>query len=154
MDDLRLYSRRATTLALALALALLLAACQRGMAPPTVPPTATALARLRIANLSDVPIEGLVVAFPALNETMLSLRVPFGDVPAGGMSDYREIPGDVYRYAAYRYTLDGAMVDQPVTDWVGEVPMAGSAFTYTLSFDPRQPPGNQLSLVEVTVDTP
>lgn len=154
MDDLRLYPRRAATLALVLALALLLAACQRGTAPPTVPPTATALARLRIANLSDVPIEGLVVVFPALNETMLSLRVPFGDVPAGEMSDYREIPGGVYRYAAYHYTLEGTTVDQPVTDWMGEVPMAGSAFTYTLSFDPRQRPGYQIRLVEVTVDTP
>ena len=61
----------------------------------------------------------------------------YGDVPAGATTDYVEMPGGVYGYAAYDFELDGAMTQQAVIDWVGEKPLSGSDFTYTLLFNPE-----------------
>jgi hypothetical protein len=81
-----------------------------------------------------------------------SLRVSFGDVAPGATTDYRDVPGGVYRYAAYRLTIDGVITDQPVVDWVGEVPMVGIAFTYRIDVDTSRPRGQIVRLVAVTRD--
>ena len=132
--------------------ALALGACVgvEGTAGP--PPGAPEPQRLRVGNLSDQPIEGLVVLFPGAAWDGPAARVEIGDVPSGELSDYVEVPGGVYRYAAYEYVLDGERLTQPVTDWVGESPMAGRAFTYELSFDPDGQYGQHITLVAVTVD--
>ena len=54
----------------------------------------------------------------------------------------------------YAYTLAGEPVTQPVTDWVGENPMAGRQFTYEIRLDPAQIQGGQMILVNVLTDTP
>ena len=69
------------------------------------------------------------------------------------MGDTRRA-GRVYRYGAYAYTLDGEPMTQPVTDWVGENPMAGRQFTYEIRLDPAQIQGGQMILVNVLTDTP
>jgi hypothetical protein len=55
----------------------------------------------------------------------------------------------VYRYAAYRFQVDGQEVTQPVIDWVGEEPVPGQAFTYVLDYDPAREPIQQVVLLEV-----
>ena len=67
-------------------------------------------------------------------------------------TEYRVFPKGVYGYAAYRYDVNGETVTQPVIDWVGEEPMQGSAFTYTINYDPARPPIQQIQLVQVTRD--
>jgi hypothetical protein len=101
--------------------------------------------RLRVVNGGSVAILKLTVLFP-------EDQITFGDIPAGATSAYREAPNGVYRYAAYRLELDGATVTQPVIDWVGETPMEGEAFTYTLSVDPRRSPAQIVQVVSVTRD--
>jgi hypothetical protein len=100
---------------------------------------------LRIVNGGSVAILKLTVLFP-------EDQIPFGDIPAGATSPYREAPNGVYRYAAYRLDIDGATVTQPVIDWVGETPLEGEAFTYTLSVDTQGPPLQIVQLVGVTRD--
>jgi hypothetical protein len=109
-------------------------------------------ALLRIVNSGRQDIAGLVVLFPGLATDPASGRVEFGDVPAGQATEYREVPGGVYKYAAYEYAVDGGVTDQPVVDWVGETPMAGSRFTYRIAFDSSKRPGTQIRLVKVEVD--
>jgi len=50
--------------------------------------------------------------------------------------------------------LDNRVVNQAVVDWVGESPMQGAKFTYRLQLNTSQPPGNQVELVEASVDQP
>lgn len=104
-------------------------------------------AHLRVVNTGGEDIEDLTVGFPAG-------RIEFGDVPAGSTTAYREAPDGVYGYAAFRFKIDGQLVTQPVVDWVGEVPMAGKGFTYTLELVPSSHPfmHRMVQLVEVTVD--
>lgn len=102
--------------------------------------------RLRITNNGSVPIHNLVVLFP-------EDRILFGDVPAGTTTEYQDVPNGVYSYAAYQFEVDGQVVTQPVLDWVGEIPMNGTRFTYVLDFDPdRENTGDQIQLIEVTND--
>ena len=97
-------------------------------------------ARLRITNVGDMPIRNLTVLFP-------EDQVHFGDVAVGETSRYVDVPHGVYHYAAYRLEIDGALVTQPVIDWVGDEPMQGESFTYSLAAS-RQ----RVELVMVTVD--
>jgi hypothetical protein len=101
--------------------------------------------RLRIKNSSTVPIENLTVIF-------LQERVVFGTIAPGAMSEYKIFPKGVYGYAAYEYKLNDKTVTQPVIDWVGESPIDGSTFTYTLDFNPARPQMQQIDLVTVTRD--
>lgn len=101
--------------------------------------------RLRIANVGSTPILRLTVLFP-------EDRISFGDIPVGATTQYKEVPNGVYRYAAYSLGIDGAIVTQPVIDWVGEQPMGGNAFTYALDVDPRRPQFGVVQLVSVTRD--
>jgi hypothetical protein len=115
---------------LSLAGALLLAACGADDEP----------VRLRVANVGAVPIRDLTVMFP-------DERVSFGDVPAGATTAYEDVHRGVYLYAAYRFERDGALISQPVIDWVGEEPLPGEAFTYSLALE-----GSRVELVGVTRD--
>lgn len=117
-------------------LALVLAAC--GLGNPLVP-------RLRITNGGTTDIHNLTVRFP-------KDEVVFGDLAAGQTSDYVEVPNGVYGYAAYQLDVNGQTVFQPVIDWVGEKPMAGHDFTYTIEFDPGQANGVPVKLTNVTTD--
>ncbi len=135
---------------------LLVLMCLAGAcAAPRPAATATpALQKLRIVNSGSQNIAGLSVLFPGPTADSMAIHVEFGDVPAGQTTGYREVPSGVYRYAAYEYVLEGRLVSQPVTDWVGESPMAGHQFTYRIELDPAKQPGGQIRLVEVLVDVP
>ncbi len=85
--------------------------------------------RLRIINEGPTTIKNLVVLFP-------QDKIAFGDVPAGTATAYKDVPNGVYQYSAYRFDRDGRPVFQPVIDWMGEVPMSGNSFSYTVDFVP------------------
>jgi len=101
--------------------------------------------RLRIKNDSGVPISNLRVLFP-------DQEVAFGDVAANATTEYQLFAKGVYGYAAYKYDWNGETVTQPVIDWVGETPMEGSAFTYTIQFDPNNPQLQRMMLTNVNRD--
>ena len=98
--------------------------------------------RLRVSNLGAVPIQNLTVIFP-------KDKVYIGDLGAGATSEYRIVPNGVYAYAAYQYRVNGKDITQPVTDWMGESPMKGLAFTYKVDYDPARKNMLQVRLVEV-----
>lgn len=104
------------------------------------------LPRLRITNRGTLPINNLVVLFPEES-------IAFGDVPAGATTEYEDVPKGVFSYAAYEFEVDGQVVAQPVIDWIGESPMSGKLFTYTLDFDPaRVNTGDSIRLLDVQTD--
>jgi hypothetical protein len=113
--------------------------CTRAERTPVAP---SAGPQLRIVNAGATPVTELSVLFPQDD-------VAFGDVGPGAMTAYRPVPRGVYRYAAYRFTRDGAPIVQPVIDWVGEQAMAGEAFTYTIAItvDPSGRPAIALTSV-------
>ena len=100
--------------------------------PPTAPvPTP----QLRIANEGHEDIRGLSVIFPE------SEVVQFGDVPAGTVTEYRHVPVGVYECPAYEYSIGDRREIQPVINWVGENPMAGSVLPIEFSsrrIDPKE----------------
>ena len=101
---------------------------------------------LRIINNGSVPIKNLVVLFP-------QDRIEFGDVPAGTTTEYKEASNGVFRYAAYQFEVDGQTVTEPAIDWIGENPMSGILFTYTIDYDPnRTNTGGRIQLIEVKND--
>jgi hypothetical protein len=57
-------------------------------------------------ELGAEDIEDLTLGFP-------KGRIEFGDIPAGSTTSYREAPGGVYGYAAYRFKIHGRLVTQP-----------------------------------------
>jgi hypothetical protein len=101
--------------------------------------------RLRVINHGREPIKDLVVVFP-------EEEVVFGDVAPGETTEYQVLDQGIYRYAAYRFQVEGEIVTQPVIDWVGEEPVPGDAFTYVLDYDPTRAQMQQVQLVEVTQD--
>lgn len=107
----------------------------------TVPPAQ----RMRITNAGTKPITNLVVLFP-------DQEIPFGNIPPNTTSEYKVFPKGVYAYAAYRYDVNGESVTQPVIDWVGEQPMQGNAFTYTVTYNPNGPQMQRVQLVNVARD--
>ncbi len=113
-----------------------------------------ALQQLRITNSGREDIKNLAVLFPGNTANSEAVHVEFGDVPAGTTTGYREVPSGVYAYAAYRYTLAGREVTQPVVDWVGEKPMQGQKFTYRISLDSSQVQGGQITLIGALVEQP
>lgn len=102
--------------------------------------------RLRITNNGSTPIKNLVVCFP-------EDYIAFGDIPAGTTTEYKDVPNGVYGYAAYKFEVDGEIVTQRVVDWVGENPMSGILFTYTIDFDPnRENTWSRIRLTDVKND--
>ena len=103
-------------------------------------------ALLRVVNVGDRSVGNLVVLFPGE-------RVTFGDLPGGGATPYHAAGKGVFRYAAYEFQIAGRQQNQPVTDWVGEQPMEGSAFTYSVELvEGRQPSTLVVRLVDVRRD--
>lgn len=121
------------------------------LATPSPTPLATTELRLRVENVGETIIQDLIVSFPGASPTM-AIRTPFGNIASNQTTAYQPIPTGVYRYAAYEYTLDGATVLQPVMDWVGEEPLAGTHFTYQIALDETQVKGKQISLIAVLTD--
>jgi hypothetical protein len=115
-----------------------------GLTGSELPPPASP-ARLRITNSGAFPIKSLSVWFP-------EDRIKFGDVPAGATTDYVDVPRGVYSYAAYELQVNGQLITQPVIDWVGERPLAGTDFTYVLDFDPGRETFQVVQLVNVNKD--
>lgn len=107
--------------------------------------SASDLPRLRVTNGGSVPASALTVLFPRD-------EIEFGDVAPGATTGYRTVPNGVYRYAAYRLVVNGQTVTQPVIDWVGESPMEGTAFTYTIAVNPNRPGILVVDLVGVAKD--
>lgn len=113
------------------------AACESPVSPSSRTP------QLRITNIGPASANALTVLF-AQN------AVPFGDVAVGTTTGYKDVNAGVFRYAAYRFEIDGQIVTQPVIDWVGEQPMEGDAFTYAIEVDPRRPRTQIVRLISVT----
>jgi len=104
------------------------------------------VSHLRVTNDGSITINNLVVRFP-------QDRIEFGSVPAGTTTEYKGVPNGVFAYAAYEFDVEGEIFTQPVTDWVGESPMSGILFTYTIDFDPnRTNTGDRIRLIEVKND--
>lgn len=102
--------------------------------------------RLRIINAGSEPITNLRVLFP-------DQEIVYGNVGANAMTDYKVAPKGVYGYAAYRYDVDRQTVTQPVIDWVGEEPMEGSTFTYTIRYNPTTEQFMKIELTNVNRDS-
>ncbi len=147
MSNVRLRLPGVPGACLLLLLAFLSACYPSGATPP-------GLQELRIVNTGSTDITGLIVLFPGPTSDAQATQVEFGNIPAGKTTEYRSVPGGVYRYSAFQYTLEGHPVNQPVVDWVGEKPMAGTRFTYQIQLDPTILPGRQIQLIQVVVDTP
>ena len=103
--------------------------------------------KLRITNRSAITIHDLYVRFP-------DEKIAFGDVLPGVTTDYQVFSRGVYRYAAYDVVVDGQEYQQPVTDWMGETPLDGEAFTYILGVDPAKwvTEGQVIQLIDVKAD--
>ena len=102
-------------------------------------------AQLRIINVGSRELEGLVVLFP-------NQRVEFGDLAVGLVTSYRAASNGVFRYAAYEFRVAGRVQHQPVVDWVGEEPMEGRAFTYSLELVDTPSLGRTIRLVSTGRD--
>ena len=99
--------------------------------------------QLRIINQGSTALKKLTVRFP-------EDQITFGDIPAGATTGYKSVPHGVFGYAAYSLVVKGKNIIVPVTDWVGEKPMSGKAFTYTIKFFPKR--SRIVELVKVTKD--
>jgi len=109
-------------------------------------PQRTHNSRLRIVNSGSQTINDLIVVFP-------HDRILFGEVSPGDTTEYRNVPGGVYRYAAYEFIFNGRTMTQPVTDWLGEYPINGNSFTYTMDLNPdRERTGSLIRLNNVNMD--
>ena len=142
---------RVQSLVLALVMITLLTACVAEKKSETPAPLQQ---QLRVSNTGSADIHGLMVYFPGLHPEAEATKLNFGDLAAGQTSAYLEAPTGVYAYAAYAYTLEGHEIIQPVTDWVGEAPIAGNKFTYQITLDLKKIEGAQMRLVKVVVDEP
>ena len=101
--------------------------------------------RLRIANQGKLDIDSLTVIFP-------EDRIVYTDIAADSTTEYREVPHGVYGYAAYQVEVDGQFIELPVIDWVGEGPMLGDDFTYSLDVDPARSRWQVVQVIQVTRD--
>lgn len=119
-----------------------------GSACTPATPSESSVPELRITNAGAEDFHDLIVLFPG--ETPAgTARIEFGKVAVGETTAYHLVPHGVYRYAAYEYTLDGETAHQPVMDWVGEQPLAGTRFTYQIALDTTRVQGDQMQLIGV-----
>ncbi len=110
--------------------------------------------QLRVMNSGEEDIDSLILLFPGPTADAEARRIEFGDIPVGGITDYRAVPGGMYRNAAYEYLSGSRLVEQPVVDWIGESQLLGHKFTYRIALDPGREFGDQAQLVEILVDQP
>jgi len=136
MESTQKPSRVTYGIAMAIALGVTLASCRLPYLQNT---------RLRISNSSTIPVRNLTVIFP-LDE------LQFGDIPARSTTEYQRVPNGVYRYAAYRFEVNGQIFNQLINDWFAEEPMEGDAFTYVILFDPSRYPYEMIERVSVILD--
>ncbi len=108
--------------------------------------------QLRISNVGDTNIQDFNIVVPGTTTAVLTY-INFGNVESGETTEYQVIPGGVYRYSAYEYTVDDDTVFQAVVDWVGEEPLSGTRFTYQISLDETKVQGRQIQLVNVLTDS-
>jgi hypothetical protein len=99
---------------------------------------------LRITNIGTTTVKGLVV--------LGYDPIEFGDVPAGATTEYKKVSHGVYGCACYQFEVDGQIIIQPLTDMVGEIPLTGKAFTYTIDFDFSRSELERIRLISVTRD--
>jgi hypothetical protein len=137
MNHLLRNAKRVSAGCAVAALIVSLAGCGGSATSPSDQP------QLRVLNAGAASAAGLRILFPAE-------EITFGNVSAGGTSAYLTVTKGVYRYGAFRLEINGQMVTQPVIDWVGEKPMDGRAFTYTIDVDPSRP--MIVRLIDVTRD--
>jgi hypothetical protein len=130
---------RGLFVALWIMLSVYLSACDVATSPTPIS------AQLRVVNVGSAELEGLVVLFP-------NQRVEFGDLAVGLVTPYRVAPSGVFRYAAYEFRAAGRVQHQPVVDWVGEEPMEGRAFTYSLELVDTPSSGRTIRLVSTRRD--
>lgn len=114
-------------------------------ASPVSTQPAGSLQTLRVTNTGSRGIDGLIVIFP-------DKRVGFGDLAAGDTTTYHAVGRGVFRYAAYEHRVGASTVTQPVIDWVGEMPMPGQAFTYSIEAFENAAGGVTISLVSTARD--
>jgi hypothetical protein len=98
-----------------------------------------------VINVGSRDVQGLVVLFP-------NQRVEFGDLAAGVATQYRTVSDGVFRYAAYEFRVGGRVQRQPVIDWVGEEPMEGRAFSYSIELLDTPPLAPAIRLVSTRRD--
>jgi len=70
--------------------------------------------------------------------------------PSTNTTPYMVVRGGVYHYA-YTFRHEGKRMEQPVMDWVGEMPILGKQFTYQLELDSARLPF-PIKLLQVTND--
>jgi hypothetical protein len=134
---------------------MVLIGCAAPTTAPTQQPRATAVVPLlRVENRGAEDIVDLAVLFPGPTPTSQAVTVSFGTVVAGGVSPYQPVPSGVYRYSAYTYRLGDRTITQFVTDWIGETPLAGQRFTYAIALNSSKVQGDQVELLQVSVDAP
>lgn len=112
---------------------------------------ATNSQQLRISNVGDTSIQDFTIVVPGTTTAVLT-RINFGNIDSGQITEYKPIPGGVYRFSAYEYSLDGETVFQGVMDWLGEKPLSGTQFTYQILLDETKVKGDQIKLVNVLND--
>ena len=115
-------------------------------------PEPTDFQQLRISNVGDTNIQDLTIVVPGTTTAVLT-RINFGNIDSGQTTEYQTVPGGVYRFSAYEYTVDGETVFQAVMDWVGEEPLPGTQFTYQIALDEMKVKGDQIHLVNVLTDS-
>ena len=96
----------------------------------TVSACSNSSAHLRIRNLSDTTLNGVVVLFP-------KDQVHFGDVGAKSITEYREVQNGVGEYASFEFAVDGKVTRQLVADFVRWRPLTGKEFTYEVKMTTR-----------------
>jgi hypothetical protein len=114
-------------------------------------PTHPSPQRLRVHNAGTTVIIGLVVGF-AVDSRPVD-HIAFGDIAPGATTDYQTVPNGVLEYAAYGFQMDGRETDQAVTDFIGEQPLPGMDFTYSVDYDVgRWSQHEAIRLLGVTTD--
>ena len=135
---------RGVSVSVAAVAVLALGSCAQPSTPPSAAPQASELrssvSRIRVVNDSSTSLSDLRLLFP-------EDEVAIGDVAAGATSGYVAAPHGVYGYSAFRFRRAGALVVQPVIDFVGESPLPTGDYTYLLDVDPRR--GDPIELVSV-----
>ncbi len=118
---------------------------------PAPTPSHPSPQRLRVRNAGTTVIRGLVVGF-AVDGRPVD-HIAFGDIAPGATTDYQTVPNGVLEYAAYSFQMDGRETEQAVTDFMGMQPLPGSAFTYSVDYDPARYSQNQaIKLLDVSTD--
>jgi hypothetical protein len=137
--------------ALLILVVLVLTGCSATAPTPIPTPTHLSPQRLRVHNAGPIEIKGLVVGFAGVGLPVD--RIAYGDIAPGATTDYQNVPNGVLAYAAYTFQMAGRETDQAVMDFIGEQPLPGNNFTYSVDYDPSRWSKNEaIRLLGVTTD--